>query len=100
MKDYLMLMHGDARTPERARDALAWDCYLQAVRRTGHFLGGSSVGTGACFSRVDASKEVTAHIVGYLRVRADSLDDARKFLLDNPVYEAGGTVEIRELPKS
>jgi hypothetical protein len=33
-------------------------------------------------------------------VQADSIDDARRFLEGNPVFEAGGTVEIRELPRS
>jgi hypothetical protein len=99
MKDYILLMHDDAKSPSLARDPLAWDKYLEAVRRTTHFLGGSSIGAGACFARAGSSKPITAHIVGYLRVRAASLEDARKFLLDNPVYEAGGTVEIRELPR-
>ena len=43
--------------------------------------------------------EPTAHISGYVRVTADSLAEARELLQGNPVYEAGGTVEIRELPK-
>ena len=34
---------------------------------------------------------VSAHLGGYLRVRAESLDDARRFLAGNPVYESGGT---------
>lgn len=99
MKDYMLLMHDDPKNPELARDPLAWDRYLEAVRRTGHFQGGSSVGSGACFARAGTTKAITTHIVGYLRVGALSLDDAKKFLLDNPVYEAGGTVEIRELPR-
>lgn len=99
MKDFILLMHNDPATPALARDPRAWERYLEAVRRTGHFLGGSSIGEGACFARAGTVKDVTAHIVGYLRVRALSLDDARKFLLDNPVYEGGGTVEIRELPR-
>lgn len=37
-------------------------------------------------------------VTGYLRVRAANLDDAARFLTGNPHYEAGGGVEIRELP--
>lgn len=33
-------------------------------------------------------------------VAADSLDAARALLAGNPVFEAGGTVEIRELPRT
>ena len=37
---------------------------------------------------------------GFIRVRAISLESAKQFLAGNPVYEAGGTVEIRELPRN
>jgi hypothetical protein len=40
------------------------------------------------------------YICGYLRVRAENADVARRFLVGNPVYEAVGTVEIRELPRT
>ena len=35
---------------------------------------------------------------GFIRVRAADIEAARHFLAGNPVYEGGGTVEIRELP--
>jgi len=35
---------------------------------------------------------------GFVRVRASSFEEAKEFLNGNPVFEAGGTVEIRELP--
>jgi hypothetical protein len=38
-------------------------------------------------------------VTGFLRIRAASLDEAASFLAGNPVFEAGGTVELRELPK-
>jgi hypothetical protein len=38
-------------------------------------------------------------VSGYLRVRAESLDDAVALLQGNPVYEAGSTIEVRELPR-
>ena len=33
-------------------------------------------------------------------VECNYYQDARAFLKGNPVFEAGGTVEIRELPRS
>jgi len=33
-------------------------------------------------------------------VTADSLEAAKSLLLGNPVFEAGGTIEIRELPRT
>ena len=43
---------------------------------------------------------MTAHLTGYFRVVADSLDDAKSMLAGNPLYEAGGTVEICELSRT
>lgn len=100
MYDYILFMHDDARESPRADTDAAWGRYIETLTRSGQFLGGSAVGGGKCFTRSGASREVTAHITGYIRVQADSIDDARRFLEGNPVFEAGGTVEIRELPRS
>ena len=43
---------------------------------------------------------ITGHLAGYIRVNADSLEQAKALLAGNPVFEAGGTVEIRELPRT
>ncbi len=39
------------------------------------------------------------HISGFIRIEADDLEHATRLLAGIPVYEAGGTVEIRELPR-
>jgi hypothetical protein len=44
-------------------------------------------------------KPITGHLVGYLVIQAPNITEAKKLVLGNPVYEAGGTVEIRELPQ-
>ena len=36
---------------------------------------------------------------GYIKIQANSLSHAQELVIGNPVFEAGGTVEIRELPK-
>jgi hypothetical protein len=33
-------------------------------------------------------------------VNANDLEQAKSLLVGNPVFEAGGTVEIRELPRT
>ena len=43
---------------------------------------------------------ISAHIAGFIRVNAASFDAAKSLVRGNPVYEAGGTVEIRELPRA
>ncbi|CAN5258316.1 hypothetical protein BH09PSE1_BH09PSE1_25690 [soil metagenome] len=97
MADFILLMHDDATSPERAAD---WDAWFAILRAKGAFQGGSAIGRGASFRKVGAPGEVSGHLNGFVRVTADSLAEAQALLAGNPVYEAGGTVEIRELPRS
>ena len=92
MADYILLMHADAHGPETG-----WDAYITSLRQSGAFEGGSTVGGGACFRKDGAAPGISAQINGYIRVQADDLAHARRFLAGNPSFEAGGTVQIREL---
>ena len=97
MTEYMLFMHDDA--PASASDAVhTWPTYLATLRATGAFEGGSAIGDGICVSKEATEAEVARHLTGYIRIRATSLEAARALLVGNPVYEAGGTVEIRELP--
>jgi hypothetical protein len=95
MAEFIFFMHGDAG--EAPGD---WGPYLDGLRAKGVFDGGSGVGGGTCARKAGDAGPITDRIVGYIRVRAADLAQARELLAGNPVYEAGGTVEIRELPKS
>jgi len=96
MADYLFLMHGDSATDE---DHAAWGPYLAKLRAAGIFEGGSSIGGGACVRKQGAPAPLAAQLTGFLRITADDLADAQRWLAGNPVFEAGGTIEIRELPR-
>jgi hypothetical protein len=108
MADYLLLMHDDAPRVlegETASDAPAeggatWERYFARLRALGCFEGGSAIGPGLCVRRRGVVPPVTARLSGFIRVTAASLDDARALVAGNPVFESGGTVEIRELPRS
>jgi hypothetical protein len=95
MPEYVVLMHDDAVGEEKA-----WAPYLQRLRQTGCFQGGSAIGGGICVRKDGAPARMTAHLCGFIRVNADSLDQAKSLLVGNPLFEAGGTVEIRELPRT
>ena len=95
MSDFIFLHHDDAPGGSR----LDWDPYLTRLREAGVFQGGSAIGEGCCAKKTGDAPELTAHIMGYVRVTAADLDAARKLLVGNPVFEAGGTVEIRALPR-
>ena len=95
MADFIFLMHDDAA----GGDGLDWDPYLTKLREAGVFQGGSSIGAGACVRKAGATPDPTAHLSGFIRVTARDFAHAQSLLPGNPVYEAGGTVEIRELPR-
>lgn len=96
MVDYIFLMHDDAV----AESAHSWDDYLQKLKDIGSFEGGSEIGDGICIRRNGAVPSLTTHLVGYIRVNASDITHAQLLLAGNPHFEAGGTVEIRELPRS
>ena len=97
MPDYLLLMHG---LPAEAPDGgvlLDWEPYLAGLRAAGQLRGGSEIGAGVCVQKTGVAPEITNHLTGFIRVEATDLTDARRLLVGNPVFEAGGTIEIREL---
>jgi len=66
------------------------------LRQRGALQGGSAIGAGVCARKTGAAPAINAHLAGLIRVTAESLAAAKSFLTGNPVYESGGTVEIRE----
>lgn len=93
MPDYLLLMHND---PLKAASDSDWAAYIEALAKTGKLRGGSGISR----RKSGPAPGITAHIGGFIRIEAESLADAEALLAGNPVYESGGTVEIRELPKT
>ncbi len=94
--DYLLLMHDDAPGDERQQD---WPAYLARLQAAGALQGGSAIGGGQCFRKAGVVPPVSAQLSGFVRVAAGSLAEVEALLAGNPVFEAGGTVEVRELPR-
>lgn len=97
MPDYLFLMHDDATSPS---DESGWGPYVARLQATGHLQGGSAIGSGICVRKGSPEPAITGHLTGFIRVAAESLDEARALVVGNPLFESGGTVEIRELPRT
>jgi hypothetical protein len=97
MTEYIFLMHDDAIDYV---DQDAWQPYLDKLKQGGLLQGGSAIGDGICARKSGAPGSVTEHLTGYVVANADSLDQAKSLLTGNPVFEAGGTVEVRELPQT
>jgi hypothetical protein len=95
MPEFILLMHDDA-----VADDAAWQPYIAKLKRRGCFAGGSAIGDGLALRKSGKAGRLTHELAGFIRVTAKDLDEARTLLAGNPVYEAGGTVEIRELPQT
>ncbi|NBB15609.1 hypothetical protein GVN21_09615 [Caulobacter sp. SLTY] len=94
MVDVLLLMHDDTTT-----EPVGWDDYFTRLNELGVFRGGSAIGVGDAFRKAGTAGPVAVRLTGYIRVEVASLAAAGDLLSGNPTYEAGGTVEIRELPR-
>jgi hypothetical protein len=99
MNDYIFLMHNDAKDAKRTRGD-EWAACFAKLRQAGAFQGGSAIGDGVCLSKAGTPPGITPQLSGYIRVQAESLNRARELVQGNPIFEAGGTVEIRKLPKT
>ena len=99
MKDFILIMYDDATNAFAANDATAWNDYFSRLHASGCFDGGSSIGAGFKLRKGMPDRPLHDGMNGFIRVRAENVAEARKFLVGNPSYEAGGTVELRELPR-
>jgi len=97
MKEYLLFMHNDAPDGGKPRPQAEWTEYFDRLNAEHVFEGGSSIGGGLCVNIDGKSRTITSPIYGYIRLRVRDLDQARELAAQNPVYKAGGTIEIREL---
>ena len=87
MPEYVMLMKGSAGSED-------WDDYIEKLVSSGKFTGGSSLGNGVSVAKgkVDGRCEVT----GYMRFSAESIEEVQELITGNPLYEAGGSIELLE----
>ena len=99
MNDYIFLMYNDANDDGHSR-VDEWAAYIGKLQQVGVFQGGSAIGAGICMSKSGTPPGITPQLSGFIRVQPENLNRARALVQGNPVFEAGGTVEIRELPKT
>ncbi len=96
MPDFILLMHNDTVGEP---DAGAWDDYFARLRAAGAFVGGSAIGGGESLRKDRVPAAPTLQIAGLIRVQTSSFAEAEQLVAGNPVYENGGTVEVRALPE-
>ena len=96
MLDFILLTHNDSTSDPTPAMLTS---YFATLNSKGIFEGGSSIGAGDTFRKDGSPGKLSESLVGYIRVRAKNLSEAREFLAGHPVFECGGTVEVRELPR-
>ena len=97
MPDYILLMRDDAARPVSPD---AWGPHIAGLQAADCFQGGSAIGAGVCVRKAGPAEAITPYLSGFIRVSASDLAAAKALVIGNPVFEAGGTVEIRELPRT
>ena len=94
MADFIYLMH-----EAEPADPAAWEAYIGELNAKGVLRGGSAIGRGQCLKKDGHPPPISSHIVGYVRIEVADMAAAEALLAGNPVYEAGGVIEVRELPR-
>jgi hypothetical protein len=94
MPDYILLMHA----PASGDEAGDWEPYLDRLGTEGVLRGGSAIGSGVAVRKDGGAAAISETLSGFVRVTARDLDHALSLVQGNPVFEAGGTIEVRELP--
>jgi hypothetical protein len=95
MADFIYLMH-----EAEPADPAAWEAYINGLNEKGVLRGGSALGPGVCLRKDGPAPAISHHIVGYVRIEVADMAAAQALLAGNPVYEAGGVIEVRELPRA
>ena len=95
MADFIFLMH-----EAEPADPAAWDAYIGDLNAKGVLRGGSAIGRGICLRKDGPAPPISHHIVGYVRIEVADMAAAQDLLIGNPVYEAGGIIEVRELART
>ena len=92
MKDYLLLIHGNANP------ALGhWEAFFKVATQSEMFLGGSALGDREVLG---APVESYGKIVGFMRFRSDNREKLDELLIQIPVIQHGGSIELIEMEES
>ncbi|GHC11122.1 hypothetical protein [Cerasicoccus arenae] len=95
MKQYILFIHGNAKTQSTAEE---WETFFCAARASGLFNGGSAIGERCMLGEPSAPS--SDHIVGYMRFDAENKQQIVDLLKQHPVLVHGGSAELCEMPKT
>ena len=98
MRDFILIMHNDAEPKNDVADA-TWASYFENLKKQGAFVAGVEIGEGLCMVKMKPAPPPMSDWGRYIRIQARSMRDAAQLVEGNPVFEAGGTVEVRALTR-
>jgi hypothetical protein len=93
MPKYLMINHG-VGAPEH------WETYFDLLIGGDHLIGGSSLASGISLKDGRYAAAISESVTGYIVIQADSLEQARDLMIQSPIHQAGGTVELFPLEET
>lgn len=91
MAEFMILMKGTRQRGD-------WNTYIDSLTKTGMFRGGSALRNGLCVNKQGSNR--LCAVSGFMRFKAESINQVRALLGGNPVVESGGEVELLELIKT
>ncbi len=104
MSNFMFLFRGGERpgSPEQMQAQMQkWMNWIQKLRDQGKYVAGDPLQAGG--KVLKSSKVITDGpfaegkevVGGYFLVRAETLDEAAQMAKDCPIFETGGSVEVR-----
>ena len=108
MTEYIYFMRGgDARTMNLSEEEMGahmqqWKDYMGGLGATGKLQGGAPLGQdGVSLNGESKTEQAGAsggdtQVNGYIILTADSMEEAKAFAQDCPIFTFGGSLEIRE----
>jgi hypothetical protein len=110
MKNFLVLFREpDGRTDQHThedidRHQFNWNSWFEKFGGKGYLAGGSGLSLNGCMINDQESDTIhdiyrngTEIVGGYILLRAIDLDEAAEIIRSCPIFEFGGTAEIREI---
>ena len=94
--EYLALIYNNTQMVTRPEQ---WEAFFERAKGSRVFKGGSALGSSLMFGD-DSIESTEDKIVGFMRFDADNSDEVMELLKLHPVLLNGGTMELREMPRT
>lgn len=106
--EYLLLFRGGANpedmTPEQMRTTMGnWMSWMKGLRKRKQLIGGNPLQDGGKLlsglkgKKVTPFKDAADTVGGYMLIKASNLAEATKISKNCPIFNNGGTLELRAI---